>query len=187
MPGKVQDEETLQVAIVGGGIVGLALVTGLLHRGVSVKLYEKSSAFRPIGAGIGFSPNAMRALKILNPKAYEAQQKVATPNGDPSEPNDWLIYLDAFHHNSEEDEEATLFKLYTGVRGFEGCVRAHFLNELLELIPAGVIEFGKCIDQIVDHGDDKRVCLQFQDGSTAEADAGIVNVSSFNGSLLTSI
>lgn len=87
---------------------------------------------------------------MLNPKALEAQQKNATPNSDLNHLNDWLVYLDAYHHNSEEDEEAVLFKLYTGIRGFEGCVRADFLNELLELILPEVIEFGKSMDQIVD-------------------------------------
>lgn len=174
MPGVVEAEQPLEIAIVGGGIVGLALVTGLLHRGIRVKLYEKSSAFRPIGAGIGFTPNSLQALELLHPKALEAQQKVATANGDLNDPNDWLRYLDGYHHNSEDDEEVLIFKLYAGYRGFEGCVRADFLNELLKLIPSEVIEFGKCIDQIVDQGDDKKVLLQFKDGSTAEADAGTV-------------
>ncbi len=178
MPGVIEPEEPLDIAIVGGGIVGLALVVGLLHRGVRVKLYEKSSAFRPIGAGIGFTPNCLRALELLHPKALEAQRKVTTANGDPKDPNDWLRYLDGYHHNSEDPndtEEELLFKLYTGFRGFEGCVRADFLSELLKLIPSGVIEFSKCVDQIVDQGDDKKVLLQFKDGITAEADAGIAS------------
>ncbi|KIM94089.1 hypothetical protein OIDMADRAFT_45885 [Oidiodendron maius Zn] len=167
---KTKAQQPLEVAVIGGGVVGLALVTGLLYRGVSVKVYEKSSSFRPVGAGIGFTPNAMRALGMLHPKALEAQQKVATANGDPDDPNDWIRYLDAYHHNSEEDEEVTIFKLYCGRRGFEGCVRADFMNELLKIIPDGIIEFGKSLENIIDRGDDEKVLMQFRDGTTAEAD-----------------
>ena len=170
-------EQPLEVAIIGGGVVGLAFVLGLLYRGVRVKVYEKSSSFRPIGAGIGFTPNAMRALGMLHPKALEAQQKVATANGDPDNPNDWIKYLDAYHHSSEEDEEETIFKLYCGRRGFEGCVRAAYMDELLKIIPDGVVEFGKSIENIVDQGDDKKVLMTFRDGSTAEADAGTFHFS----------
>jgi salicylate hydroxylase len=173
--------EPFEVAVIGGGIVGLALVTGLLHRGVSVKLYEKTSAFRPIGAGIGFTPNTQQALQLLNPGAFEAQQKVTTANGDPKNPNDWLLYLDGYH----SDEEELIFKLHAGYRGFEGCVRADFLNEMLKLIPSEVIEFNKSIENIVDLGDDKKIQLHFKDGSTAQADAGkSVSILCMNRSLI---
>ncbi|RHZ67840.1 hypothetical protein CDV55_100828 [Aspergillus turcosus] len=166
--------QSFEVAIIGGGIVGLALATGLVHRGVQVKLYEKTSSFRPIGAGIGFTPNTKQALELLHPGALAAEQKVATANGDPDNPNDWLRYLDGFHHTTDEaDEETLLYELYTGYRGFEGCVRADFLDELLKLIPDGVIEFGKSIHNILDLEDERRVLLQFEDGSVAEADAVI--------------
>jgi salicylate hydroxylase len=178
MPSAVRPQEPLEIAIVGGGIVGLALVVGLLRRGIQVKLYEKASAFRPIGAGIGFTPNSLRALELLHPKAIEAQRKVTTPNGDPKNPNDWLTYLDGYHHNSSDPndtEEKLLFRLHTGFRGFEGCVRADFLNELLELVPPGVIEFSKGLDKIEDRGDEEKLTLHFQDGTTATADAGITS------------
>lgn len=175
MPGKIEDgdiDRPLEVAVVGGGIVGLAVTTGLLHRNVRVKLYEKTSAFRPIGAGIGFTPNTKEALKLLHPGAYKAEQRVATANGDPNNPNDWLRYLDGYHHTSDEDEERLLFQLHTGYRGFEGCVRAHFMDELLKLIPDGIVEFGKGIEDIVDREDGGKVLLRFKDGTSAEADAG---------------
>lgn len=175
MPDTLKPEEPLDIAIVGGGIVGLALVLGLQHRGIRVTLYEKTSAFRPIGAGIGFTPNSLRALELLHPKAIEAQRRVTTPNGDPKNPNDWLTYLDGYHVNSDnpnDTEEKLLFQLHTGFRGFEGCVRAHLLDEFLKLIPPETIKFSKSIDQVIDQGVDKKVLLQFEDGTTAGADAG---------------
>ena len=170
MPSVVKPEQPVEIAVVGGGIIGLSLVLGLIHRNITVKLYEQSSAFSPIGAGIGLTPNAVRALDLLSPKALAAQRKVTTANGDPENPNDWLMYLDGY--NCEGTEEKLLFQLYSGYRGFEGCVRADLVNQLVQLIPPGVIELGKRLKQIVDRSDDEKVLLQFEDGSTAEADAG---------------
>lgn len=174
MSNKAGAGQPLEIAIVGGGIVGLALAAGLVHRDIRVKVYEKVPSFRPVGAGIGFTPNTKPTLELLHPRALEAAHRVATANGDPKEPNDWLRYLDAYHHTSENDEEVLLYQLYCGYRGFEGCVRADFLNELLNLVPDDIIAFGKSIDDIVDQGDDKKLLLKFKDGSTAEADAGNV-------------
>ena len=50
------EEQPLNVAIVGGGIAGLALAIGLLARDIQVRIYERASSFREIGAGIGFNP-----------------------------------------------------------------------------------------------------------------------------------
>jgi salicylate hydroxylase len=173
MPAKTGIEKPLEIAVIGGGIVGLAVTVGLIHRGIPVKLYEKTSSFRPIGAGIGFTPNTKDALELLHPGALAAERKVATANGDPENPNDWLRYLDGYHHTTEdEDEERLIFQLYTGFRGFEGCVRAHFLEELLKLIPEGIIHFSKSVENITQRGDDEGVLIHFKDGSTAEADAG---------------
>jgi hypothetical protein len=49
-----------QIAIIGGGIVGVMLTLGLLRQNVSVRLYEQSGGFREIGAGIAFSACARR-------------------------------------------------------------------------------------------------------------------------------
>ena len=85
-----------------------------------------------------------------------------------------MKYLNAYNDGGEdEDEEPLCFQIYTGYRGFEGCVRAHFLDELLQLLPENTIEFGKNIEEVVDQGDDKKVLLKFSDRSTAEADAGM--------------
>jgi len=170
MAGFIDKERPLEVAVIGGGIVGLCLVTGLLHRGIRVTLYEKTSSFKPVGAGIGFTPNTLRALQLLHPKAFEAQQKTTTANGDPKNPNDWLMYVDGYRG----DQEELLFKIYTGYRGFEACLRAHFMAELLKIIPSEVIQFNKSIEQVVDDGDDKRVLMRFEDGTSAKADVGTV-------------
>ena len=44
--------KNFQIAIVGGGLGGLALAIGLQHVGVPVHVYEQAAVFSEIGAGI---------------------------------------------------------------------------------------------------------------------------------------
>ena len=65
-----------------------------------------------------------------------------------------------------------MFKLHTGYRGFEGCVRADFIDSLVEMIPPGILHMGKRLKEIVDRGDDEKILLLFEDGTYEEVDAG---------------
>jgi len=51
--------------IVGGGIGGVTAALALARRGFAVRLFEQSSAFGEIGAGIQLSPNCVRVLHDL--------------------------------------------------------------------------------------------------------------------------
>lgn len=53
------------VAIVGGGIGGLAAAVALHRRGWRVEVLERAGEFTEIGAGISLWPNALRALDAL--------------------------------------------------------------------------------------------------------------------------
>lgn len=53
------------IAIVGGGIGGLALALALHARGVACHVYEGASELREIGVGITLLPHAMRELAAL--------------------------------------------------------------------------------------------------------------------------
>jgi 2-polyprenyl-6-methoxyphenol hydroxylase-like FAD-dependent oxidoreductase len=55
----------MEIAIVGGGIVGLALALGLHRRGVSARVYEAAPTVREVGVGITLLPHAMRELTAL--------------------------------------------------------------------------------------------------------------------------
>jgi salicylate hydroxylase len=58
---------TLQskVAVIGGGIGGLAAALALLKRGIDVEVYEQSAELREVGAGIQISSNGTRVLYAL--------------------------------------------------------------------------------------------------------------------------
>lgn len=56
----------MEVAIIGGGIVGLALALGLQQRGIKSRVYEAAPEIREIGVGITLLPHAMRELTALD-------------------------------------------------------------------------------------------------------------------------
>lgn len=55
----------MKVAIIGGGIGGLATAVGLHKIGIKAHVYEQASSFKPLGAGIGIGSNAMLDLTKL--------------------------------------------------------------------------------------------------------------------------
>ena len=62
------------VAIVGGGIGGLAAALALARRGIAVDVYEQAPELRELGAGVQISANGTRVLHALGLK--EALDKV---------------------------------------------------------------------------------------------------------------
>jgi salicylate hydroxylase len=60
---------TPRVAIIGGGIGGLAAAVSLYQRGIEVEVYEQSAKISEIGAGLNLSPNAIKAFRALDLEA----------------------------------------------------------------------------------------------------------------------
>lgn len=56
----------LDVAIIGGGVGGLALAAALQHNpNLRVNVYERAKEMKEIGAVIGVAPNGLRTLEKL--------------------------------------------------------------------------------------------------------------------------
>lgn len=58
---EVKDETSqkpMEIAIVGGGIVGVILAIGLTKQNIAVRVFEQSGSFREIGAGMAFTAGA---------------------------------------------------------------------------------------------------------------------------------
>jgi 3-hydroxybenzoate 6-monooxygenase len=66
----ISNSENLTVLIVGGGIGGLAAAVALSKKGIASQVFEQSSEFAEIGAGIQLGPNVFRAFRALG--IYEA-------------------------------------------------------------------------------------------------------------------
>ena len=170
--GPTRSCEELNVAIIGGGITGITLALGLSARGIRWTVYERAQALREIGAGVALSPNAERAIRILDPRAHAAFKSVASPNGE-----DYFQWVDG-------TTDQLLFRLglrEDGPEAFQSCRRSDFLGELAKLIAEdeaqgnGQVKFGKVMDTIDDaewEHKDGRAILRFKDGTSAEADVG---------------
>lgn len=55
----------MRIAVVGGGIGGLALALGLHQRGIACEVYEAAPEVKELGVGITLLPHAMRELAAL--------------------------------------------------------------------------------------------------------------------------
>ncbi|KAI1760825.1 FAD/NAD(P)-binding domain-containing protein [Hypoxylon sp. FL1150] len=175
MPGIVEDT-SLEIAIVGGGIIGLSLAAGLIKQNVKVKVYEQAKGFREIGAGMAFTANAIRCMGLMNPDIVSALRSggsVAT-SMDEDDPNDYLRWIDGYNKRRRDDpsHQTMLFKIDAGYKGFEGTRRDMFLEALGKVIPQEIVELKKRLDTIEEKADG-RVQLKFTDGTVAEADAVI--------------
>lgn len=158
-----RDDRDWTIAVVGGGIGGLCTAIGLLRQGIKVQVYESAPAFAEIGAGVSFGPNAARAMELIDPKIREGFDRCATNNAWADRNNYWFSFRRGQDHSSSTGTLVTNLECKTGQTSVH---RARYLDELVRLIPDGVANFGKRLDEVEDKGD--HVVLHFHDGSTAE-------------------
>ncbi|CAF9919798.1 MAG: hypothetical protein ALECFALPRED_001302 [Alectoria fallacina] len=157
---------TFSVAIVGGGIGGLALALGLLkYDHIDVQIYEAAHSFGEIGAGVAFGVNTQCALKLIGPHAWGAFEKHATPNK-------WESHADVFadHIVGQGEHEGELICSQKTKGGMRSVHRAHFLDELVRGVPTERAHFNKRV-QSIEEKQGSPVVLHFKDGMTATADA----------------
>ncbi|KAA8621368.1 mannitol 1-phosphate dehydrogenase [Pyrenophora tritici-repentis] len=162
------DKNPLSVAIVGGGIAGVTLTIALLQKcpHMQVTLYESASAFGEIGAGVGFQPVMVRTMNLIDPRIGAAFDKCSKGNDDVYDPPLWFRMRVGDERKEDVKLGEQIFELPArkGPRG--GVHRAHFLDELVKLVPEGVAQFKKKLVDVAE-GEDDDVLLKFADGSTA--------------------
>ena len=188
------------VAVLGGGIAGLCLAIGLQRHKVPFHLYESAHAFAEVGAGVGFGPNSIRAMQLLDPRVRERYDILATQTMD--DKGTWLEFRMGCDWRSETDwkgndarpngigkgdvdgqERATGIKVGDKIAELKTTVdgrplgqssvhRAAFLDELVALIPKENVSFNHRVVAIDDLGADG-VRIHFEHGETATADAAI--------------
>ncbi|KAI1810010.1 putative monooxygenase [Poronia punctata] len=163
------EKEDIEVAIIGGGIIGIILALGLLRRDIKPKIYERAQGFSEIGAGIGFTVNAERAMESLEHRVLESFRKVATKNKD-----DWFRYIDAYgtDRNGQPGNgtEELVANLFLGERGMEACRRSDFHRLILDLLPEGCLMYGKKLLSVQDDPSADKVMMKFEDGSAEACD-----------------
>lgn len=81
-PKQDMPNNRLRVAVVGGGIGGLAAANALVQRGADVTVLEQAAALGEVGAGILIYPNSLRQLERMG--LGEPLAKVGAKVGDGS-------------------------------------------------------------------------------------------------------
>ncbi|SMY22029.1 unnamed protein product [Zymoseptoria tritici ST99CH_1A5] len=161
------NKKDFEIAIIGGGISGLTLAIALHSRGIPITVYEQAPHFAEIGAGVSFTDNAGQAMKICHAGIYEAFERVRTSNMWPEKAKVWFDYHDGYH----DKPDTHVFTISNKI-GQAGVHRAHYLDELVKLLPTERAQFGKRLEKL-DKTSNERWKLNFADGSSAEADAVI--------------
>ncbi|MEJ8857520.1 FAD-dependent monooxygenase [Variovorax robiniae] len=147
------------IAIVGGGIGGLAAGIGLSQAGFDVQVYEQKRDLHEAGAGIQVSPNASRVLHRLGLADALAATAVR--------PLAW--------HQRRWDDGRTLLHTPLGdtveaAFGFPHVQvhRADLLDVLRHALPSERVHTGHRFESCTDHGD--HVELRFESGSRTQCD-----------------
>ncbi|OAQ64700.1 mannitol 1-phosphate dehydrogenase [Pochonia chlamydosporia 170] len=157
------------IAIIGGGIAGLALGIGLSRRNVSFTIYEATLELNAIGAGITLGPNTTRAMALIDPKLWEGYDKISIKNQSPEKQHNFADFLLA-------EPGFGSHRGFNGVAvGSEDFVRsgAH-RRDLLELMKSLLsindsLKFGMRAVNVRHVG--QRVKVDFEDGHSVEVDA----------------
>jgi len=145
------------IAIVGGGIAGLAAAISLRRRGLDVTVYERTPEFAPVGAGILLSPNAFLVLDFLGLAGD------ATAAGVPLEEFSVAdLELRPYQHLTAE-----WCRKHFG-HGLVTLRRSDLHAVLLSGLEDGMVRLGKDLASLEQAPDG--VHLSFADGSTATAD-----------------
>ncbi|ROW12027.1 hypothetical protein VPNG_05280 [Cytospora leucostoma] len=162
----------LDIAVIGGGIIGVMVALGLLHRGFHVTVYERAAALPEIGAAFAFTGVARECMVRLNPIVLAALSRVGEANKNPMN-----RYWDGFNpktkEQAENEEESLLFRLSARDLDYWGCLRSSLLCQMVDELPTGIVQFSKQLESYVDVEANDKVLLRFVDGTTAEADAVI--------------
>jgi salicylate hydroxylase len=149
---------TPRIAIVGGGIGGLAAALALEQRGVETIVCEQSAMLSEIGAGLNLTPNAVKALRSLGVE----DEIYAIGSG-----TDWLAIRSWKSGRIVSQMRRGDFRRKYGAPNISAH-RADLLNVLAGALKTTEIKLGvRCIGV---EGHDRAAVARFADGSEIEAD-----------------
>jgi salicylate hydroxylase len=161
------ENKHLHVAIVGGGIAGLALALGLNRANISYTLYEASPKFTTVGAGISLGPNALRAMDLLDPRLTEPYSQISSGHRVQGKEHVFFEFMLAekgfgasrgFHGATVESEHF-----------IKSTAHRHDLMRIMEnLLPPDTLKLGKRAASVTQ--DDDGAKITFDDGEIAVAD-----------------
>lgn len=157
-----------RVAILGAGIGGLALAIALIKRKVPVTVYEAAENFSPVGAGIGFGPNSLRALDLINGQLRSEYERASTANERPEFEHS---VFDAMYAEEGFGSSRGWHRGLVGAPYFSrsSAHRKDLLEIMKSFIPEGTVHFSKRAERAEQSSD--AVTIRFEDGDVVVVDA----------------
>ncbi|KAH8173605.1 FAD binding domain-containing protein [Sarocladium implicatum] len=168
------------IAIIGGGISGLALAIALTKRKVPCTVYEASASLAAVGAGIGLGSNSLAALDMIDPRLRGLYDLAKTGNENPA-------FRKCVFDALLAEPGLGLWRDPAWMEGIVGAPyferssahRNDLLNILESFVPEGTIKFSKRLSTTkqLENG---KVQATFDDGERVEVDA-VVGCDGING------
>ena len=153
---------TLDIAIVGGGIGGLAAAVLLSQNGHRVRVYEQATRFARVGAGIQMTPNAMKVLRRIGVETALRKIAFQSPLGISREWDSGVV-------TNELKIGAEIEARYGAPYLF--MHRADLHAAIYAAVPAGIVTLGRKLAAL-DVGA-QHTSLLFEDGGRVTADVVI--------------
>ncbi len=153
-----EEMSTLQVAIIGAGIGGLAAAVALQHVGIRAEIYEQATILREVGGAIVIRPPSIRLFQKWGIANQFAQNSVRVH---------WLEQN--FASGGVMNRMPVPVQTDDPTEGWMDLTHRADLHSLLltQLPPASIHLDHKC-ETVIDHGDHAEI--RFVDGSSVRAD-----------------
>lgn len=152
------DLQYQNIAIIGGGVSGLALAQALTQQGVSSQVYEASAALSHLGGGLIMAPNSIQVLEELG---LGHTVKVHAM------PLDRMVIFDATGAELYRRMQSDVAHRFGG-HGLMGMPRAELHRSLAEHLPEGTIHTGHRLAGLENGFQEAKA--QFAGGHTVTAD-----------------
>jgi salicylate hydroxylase len=151
----------MKIAIVGGGIGGLATALAMTQAGFKVTVHERSAQLLDLGAGITLAPNATRVLYHLGLGPTLEQTAVTPPKTEYRHYRTGAVIMRMITKDYRELYGSPYLRLH------RWDLQHAMITRLGEIAP-GALRLGSSVERLESRGDN--VTLTFADGHVETAD-----------------
>jgi salicylate hydroxylase len=151
----------MKIAIVGGGIGGLATALAMTQAGFGVTVHERSQQLVDLGAGITLAPNATRVLYHLGLGRALEETSVTPPKTEYRHYSTGAVIMRMMTKDYREIYGSPYMRLHR-------WDLQHAMITRLAAIAPGALRLGAQVDQLESRGD--HAALMFADGHVETAD-----------------
>jgi salicylate hydroxylase/6-hydroxynicotinate 3-monooxygenase len=155
----------LSVAVIGGGMGGLATAAALHRAGIGVNVYEQAARFARLGAGIQIGCNAMKVLRGLGLEPLMRASAFYPRSWNNREYDTGDIRFDMIFGEAAETRYGAPYLL-----GHRGDLH----SALASAVPGELVHLDHRVTGIDQHPD-RGVKLTFANGKSIEADAVVAS------------